>query len=368
MAPTELLAEQHARSIGGLLQPFGLRVELLTGSVKGRARRAIYEGAADGTIDVLVGTHALIQEGVALDRLGLAVVDEQHRFGVEQRAALRQKGFQPHVLAMTATPIPRTLALTVYGDLDVVTIDERPPGRQPVETSWEASEKAAFDLVRAQVAAGRQAYVICPLVEETEKSEARAAVAEHRRLQDEVFPGLRVGLLHGKMKPAEKEARLAAFRAGEIDVLVATSVVEVGIDVPNATVMVVEEANRFGLAQLHQFRGRVGRGAARSYCVLLAESASSVGQERLNAITGTDDGFKLAEIDLRLRGAGDVLGTRQSGLPELKVAGLGDVRTIEEARVAAERLVAADPDLARPEHALLARRVDQFWRRAADPS
>ncbi len=363
MAPTEILAEQHGRSLTRLLAPFGVEVALLTGSVKGAERKRVYAGAADGSIAVLVGTQALIQEGVAFDRLALAVVDEQHRFGVGQRAGLRQKGFNPHVLAMTATPIPRTLSLTTYGDLDVAVIDERPPGRQPIDTQWVPSDATAYRMVREQVTLGRQAYVICPLVEETDTSEARAAVAEHKRLQREVFPDLAVGLVHGRLKGSEKEAVLARFRDGEIQVLVATSVVEVGIDVPNATVMVVQEANRFGLAQLHQFRGRVGRGAEQSYCLLLAESASAMGQQRLQAITSTDDGFKLAEEDLRLRGPGEFWGTRQSGLPALTVAGLGDMRAIEEARDAATRLVEEDPDLARPEHRLLSHQVERFWNR-----
>jgi len=368
MAPTEILAEQHHRSMGRLLEPFGIEVALLTGSVKGPERKRVYAGAASGEIPVLVGTHALIQEGVAFDRLALAVVDEQHRFGVGQRALLRQKGYNPHVLAMTATPIPRTLSLTLYGDLDVSVIDERPPGRRPVETSWLPSDGMAYRMVAEQVALRRQAYVICPLVEETETSEARAAVAEHKRLARDVFPALSVGLVHGRMKSAEKEAALARFRDGETQVLVATSVVEVGIDVPNATVMVVQEANRFGLAQLHQFRGRVGRGAEQSYCILLAEGASAVGQQRLNALTATDDGFKLAEEDLRLRGPGEFWGTRQSGLPQLSVAGLGDARTIERARAAAEGIVVADPDLSAPMHAVLARRVARFWSRESELS
>jgi len=368
MAPTEILAEQHARSMARVLAPFGVEVALLTGSVKGPERKRVYAGAADGSIPLLVGTHALIQEGVAFDRLALAVVDEQHRFGVEQRGALRQKGYNPHVLAMTATPIPRTLSLTLYGDLDVAVIDERPPGRQPIETSWVPSDATAYRIVREQVTAGRQAFVVCPLVEESDKSEARAAVAEQKRLQRDVFPDLSVGLLHGKMKGSEKEAILKQFRDGKIQILVATSVVEVGIDVPNATVMVVQEANRFGLAQLHQFRGRVGRGAAQSYCILLAEGASAVGQQRLQALTATDDGFKLAEEDLRLRGPGEFWGTRQSGVPELTVAGVGDARVIEEARGAAERIVAADPDLTQPAHQLLAARVERFWSRGSERS
>ncbi|HZS90797.1 MAG TPA: ATP-dependent DNA helicase RecG [Chloroflexota bacterium] len=368
MAPTEVLAEQHLRTFAHLLEPLGVSIALLTGSVTGRERRRVYDGVAAGAVDVVVGTHALIQEGVQFHRLGLAVVDEQHRFGVEQRARLREKGLNPHLLSMTATPIPRTLSLTIFGDLDVSTIDERPPGRQPVITNWEVSETAAFRRLREEVAAGRQAYVICPLVEENEKVEARAAVAEYKRLKDVIFPDLRVGLVHGRLRPAEKEEILSRFRDGEIDVLVATSVIEVGIDVPNATVMLISEAHRFGLAQLHQFRGRVGRGAEQSYCILLAEGVSAGGLQRLQAITSTDDGFKLAEEDLRLRGPGEFFGTRQSGLPELRLASVGDTRTVESARQAAEQILAEDPALAQPRHALLARRMDDFWSRGNERS
>ena len=361
MAPTEILAEQHARSIGLLLEPLGVRVALLTGSLGKGERQAAYAGAAEGTLDVIVGTHALIQEGLAYQRLGLAVVDEQHRFGVLQRAGLRQKGYNPHMLVMTATPIPRTLALTLYGDLDVTVLDERPPGRQPIETRWLPSAQVAYGFVREQIGQGRQAFVVCPMIEENEKVEARAAVAERARLQADVFPTLRVGLLHGKMKPAEKESVLRAFRDGAMEVLVATSVVEVGIDIPNATVMVIQDANRFGLAQLHQFRGRVGRGAAQSYCYLLADGAGQVAAQRLQAITRTDDGFALAEEDLKLRGPGEFWGTRQSGLPELRVARLSDTATIEEAREAAQTLFAADPLLREPQHRLLNERLRAFW-------
>ncbi len=319
-------------------------------------------------MDVLVGTHALIQEGLSFHRLGLSVVDEQHRFGVLQRAGLRQKGYNPHMLVMTATPIPRTLALTLYGDLDVTVLDERPPGRQPIETRWLPSAHMAYTFVREQVALGRQAFVVCPMIEENEKVPARAAVAERTRLQQQVFPSLRVGLLHGKMKPAEKESVLREFRDGAMEVLVATSVIEVGIDIPNATVMVIQDANRFGLAQLHQFRGRVGRGAERSYCYLLADEAGQTAAQRLQAITQTDDGFRLAEEDLRLRGPGEFWGTRQSGLPELRVARLSDTATIEEARSAAQDLFSFDPLLERTEHALLKVRLREFWRTESERS
>ena len=368
MAPTEILAEQHARTLTTLLEPHGVSVALLTGSVPKARRARIYLEALQGTIQVLVGTHALIQEDFKFGKLGLAIVDEQHRFGVVQRAALKGKGYNPHLLVMTATPIPRTLTLTLYGDLDVSVIDERPPHRQPVDTSWTPQERQAFDLVREQAAAGRQAFIICPLVEESENLEAKAAVAEGKRLQSEVFPELKLEVLHGKMKPKDKEAVLSSFRDGEIDVLVATSVVEVGIDVPNATVMVVENADRFGLAQLHQFRGRVGRGAEQSYCRLVADPSNPNARDRLQALSATDDGFKLAEEDLRLRGPGEFWGTRQSGLPALQVAQVTDMPTLAQARRVAEAILAEDPDLKEPRHALLGESMRHFWDRAAEPS
>ena len=368
MAPTEILAEQHARTLGKMLEPHGVRVALLTGSVTKAQRAKLYMDTLLGNIQVLAGTHALIQEGILFKNLGLAIVDEQHRFGVAQRAALKGKGGNPHLLVMTATPIPRTLTLTMYGDLDVSIIDERPPNRQPVETSWISHDKQAYELIREQVAAGRQAYIICPLVEESESLEAKAAVAEEKRLQAEVFPDLRMGLLHGKLRPQEKETVLARFRDGEVQVLVATSVVEVGIDVPNATVMVVQDAQRFGLAQLHQFRGRVGRGADQSYCILLADARSQNATERLSALCATDDGFRLAEEDLRLRGPGEFWGTRQSGLPALQVAQVTDTKTLELAREVADTILADDPALRRPQHALLAETMRRFWEGAAEPS
>ncbi|HVA92696.1 MAG TPA: ATP-dependent DNA helicase RecG [Chloroflexota bacterium] len=368
MAPTEILAEQHARTLRALLEPHGVSVTLLTGSLTKAQRARAYLDAVEGRVQILVGTHALIQNDFKFNNLGLAIVDEQHRFGVAQRAALKGKGFNPHLLVMTATPIPRTLTLTIFGDLDVSIIGERPPNRQPVETRWAPVERQAFDLIREQIQAGRQAYIICPLVEESEAIEAKAAVAEGKRLQEDVFPELRLEVLHGKLRPQDKDAILGRFRDGELDILVATSVVEVGIDVPNATVMVVQDAQRFGLAQLHQFRGRVGRGAEKSYCLLLADATNPVARERLQALCATDDGFKLAEEDLRLRGPGEFWGTRQSGIPALQVAQVTDIRTLDLARHIAENILADDPTLDAPEHAALAEGLRQFWRQAAAPS
>lgn len=363
LAPTEILADQHYRSVSALLAPFGLRVALLTGSQKGKERTAAREGLSTGQVAVAIGTHALIQEDVAFERLGVAVVDEQHRFGVEQRDALRQKGYNPHMLVMTATPIPRTLALTVYGDLDVSTIDEMPAGRRPIITRWRhgAQRREAYQLVAQQVAEGRQAYIICPLVEESEALEAKAATKEYERLKAEVFPELRLGLVHGQLRPSEKDRAMRAFRDGEIDILVATSVVEVGVDVPNATIMLIEDADRFGLSQLHQFRGRVGRGEHQSYCYLLSQEAGAQASERLSVMESTTDGFALAEADLRLRGPGDFFGTRQSGLPGLKVANLADAPLVAESRAQAEWLWQQDPYLRELEHAPLRERVAVFW-------
>jgi ATP-dependent DNA helicase RecG len=368
MAPTEILAEQHFRSISALFDqlaggPFRApRVALLTGTVKGKARKDVLDGLKAGAVAVAIGTQALIQEGVELQNLGLAVVDEQHRFGVEQRGSLRQKGFNPHLLVMTATPIPRTLGLTLYGDLDISVIDEMPPGRQPVKTKWFPPEERqrAYDFIRRQVKDGRQAFIICPLIEESEKMEVRAATAEYERLRRLVFPEFSLGLLHGRLKPREKDEIMQAFACNEINILVSTSVVEVGIDVPNATVMAIEGAERFGLAQLHQFRGRVGRGQHQSYCMLLSDSPAAELNPRLRAIEETHNGFRLAEIDLELRGPGELFGTRQSGLLELKVAKLTDVGLIEESRRMAERLLERDPELEGVP--LLRERLAGFWR------
>ena len=370
MAPTEILAEQHFRSISALFDqlaggPFQApRVALLTGSVKGKARKEVLDGLKAGTIAAAIGTQALIQEGVELQQLGLAVVDEQHRFGVEQRSSLRQKGFNPHVLITTATPIPRTLGLTIYGDLDISTIDEMPAGRQPIKTKWFGPEERpkAYSFIRRQVQEGRQAFIICPLIEESEKMEVRAATAEYERLRRLIFPDFKLGLLHGRLKSREKDEVMQAFAGNDIQILVSTSVVEVGIDVPNATVMAIEGAERFGLAQLHQFRGRVGRGEHQSYCMLLSDSPAAELNPRLKAIEETQSGFKLAEIDLELRGPGELFGTRQSGLLELKVAKLTDVDLIEESRRLASGLLERDPNLdASPQ---LRERLTTFWRGA----
>ena len=395
MAPTEILAEQHFKNLEKLFasmtgadvstsapgaQASGLsvppplttmKVRLLTGSTKAADKRAIKDELASGAVQVVIGTHALIQEDVSFSKLGFVVVDEQHRFGVEQRKALRAKGapgadgraINPHTLFMTATPIPRTLALTLYGDLDNTVLDELPPGRQPIATHWfvPTERERAYAFVRGQISQGRQAFVICPLVVESDKIEAKAAVEEHARLQKEVFPNLKLGLLHGRMKPREKEQVMSAFARNEINVLVSTSVVEVGIDVPNATVMLIEGANRFGLSQLHQFRGRVGRGAYASTCLLLADSAGAVSDQRLQAIVSTQDGFKLAEKDLEIRGPGEFFGTRQSGEPELKLVGIGDRDLLDVARNQAEAIYAADPNLDKPENVALNRRITEFW-------
>jgi ATP-dependent DNA helicase RecG len=367
MAPTEILAEQHQRGLTALFASVPAeqrpRMAFLSGSVGGAERTRVYAGVADGSIDLLIGTHALIQGTLEFANLGVAIVDEQHRFGVEQRGALRSKGRNADVLVMTATPIPRSLALTLHGDLDVSTLDELPPGRQAIETWWlQPRERVkAYNFIREQVSLGRQAFIVFPLVEESELVDAKAAVAEHERLAREVFPDLRLGLLHGRMKSAEKDAIMGAFRAGEVDILVSTSVVEVGIDVPNASVMLVDGADRFGLAQLHQFRGRVGRGAERSYCLLLAGDVSEDGRVRLQTMVDSQDGFHLAQVDMELRGPGDFLGTRQSGLPELSMASFADVRDLEKARAAAEGILAEDPQLASERWALLAARVSAFW-------
>ena len=363
MAPTELLAEQHARSISVMLEPFGIKTVLLTGSSKTRERNLGKAALENGEALVAIGTHALIQEDVVFRRLGLVVIDEQHRFGVEQRDALRRKGYHPHMLVMTATPIPRTLALTLYGDLDVSVIDQLPPGRQKIITRWRSGQKRgeANYLIAQQVAESRQAFIICPLIEESETLAAKAATVEYERLSKEVFPKLRLGLLHGGMKPSEKDQIMHDFRDHKLDILVATSVIEVGIDVPNATVMVIEDADRFGLSQLHQFRGRVGRGKHQSYCYVLSEDASIQAQDRLIVFQDTDDGFKLSEHDLRLRGPGDFIGVRQSGMPELKIADLNDIALIETARTLAAQLWETDPYLHKPEHAPLRERMHLFW-------
>jgi ATP-dependent DNA helicase RecG len=413
MAPTEILAEQHYKGLKKLLARVGVprtakqeaegeswqdrldpeeaarlaeikavlgmtdeddmggqgvRVALLTGSLGAKERRRVLEGIAKGEVDLVVGTHALITDSVVFSSLGLVVVDEQHRFGVEQRQRLRDKGFNPHLLVMTATPIPRTLTMTIYGDLDTSVLDELPPGRQVIRTRWvkKTDRDKTYRHIRKEIAKGRQAFVICPLVEESEKVDLPSAEEMYERLQGEVFPDLRVALLHGRMLPREKDEVMVAFRERQFDILVSTAVIEVGIDIPNATTIAIEGAERFGLAQLHQFRGRVGRGAHQSYCILISDKDDNeVTKQRLEAMEQTTDGFKLAEIDLQLRGPGEFFGTRQSGTPDLKVAQLADTRLLHAARVEAEQILADDPQLAKPEHALLKRKVDAFWAEAA---
>jgi ATP-dependent DNA helicase RecG len=344
MAPTEILAEQHARTVKKLLAKTPYRVERLTGSLRAAEKRRVQAALKEGEINACIGTQALIQEAVAFAKLGLVVIDEQHRFGVMQRAELRDRGFNPDVLVMTATPIPRSLAMTVYGDLDVSVIDELPPGRTPIETMvfGEDQRQEVKRMISREVKAGRQIYVVYPLVEESEKMDLKDATRRYEYLRDTVFPRLSIGLLHGKMKPADKEKVMNAFVASEIKILVSTTVIEVGVNVPNASVMVVEHAERFGLSQLHQLRGRVGRGAEKSYCILLtSDKKTAVAEERLGIMAQTTDGFKIAEKDLELRGPGELLGTRQSGLPEFRIGNIvRDQPLLEKARQEAEYYLA----------------------------
>ncbi len=352
MAPTEILARQHHQGLAPLLEALGVRAEFLSGSLAAAAKSRIHDAIGAGEAEVVIGTHAVISEAVAFQRLGLAVVDEQHRFGVAQRAALQAKGsgLEPHLLALTATPIPRTLALTFYGDLAISSIHELPPGRRAIRT--ELRSRSALPRIEAflasEAAAGRQAFVVVPLVAESEALSVASAEAEVERLRG-ALPGLRIGLVHGQQRSDVRDATMAAFAAGEMDLLVATTVIEVGIDIPNASVMLIEDAERFGLAQLHQLRGRVGRGADQSFCILLTDASDERARERLEVVRGSNDGFAIAEADLRLRGAGNLLGTRQSGLPPLRVASLFEPRHLalaERAGALARRLVAADPALA----------------------
>ncbi|MDH5505903.1 MAG: ATP-dependent DNA helicase RecG [Anaerolineae bacterium] len=369
MAPTSILAEQHYRSLtsllageNGFLNPD--QIHIMVGATAEAEKQSIRDGLESGQIKLVIGTHALIEDPVNFADLQLAIIDEQHRFGVDQRAALRAKGDNPHLLVMTATPIPRSLALTIYGDLDLTVMDEIPPGRQPVATHllFPRERERAYSLIRSQIEAGSQAFIIYPLVEESDNSDAKAAVEEHERLQTEVFPDLKLGLLHGRLKAAEKEEVMLKFHNQEFDILVSTTVVEVGVDIPNATVMLIEGANRFGLAQMHQLRGRVGRGQSKAYCLLVPETDNAVENERLQAMTESNDGFILAERDLEQRGPGQFLGTRQSGFSDLQIAAISNVRLIEKARQHATDFLAADPELTHPEHQLLARTLAHFWR------
>ena len=384
MAPTEVLAEQHYRSLSALLAPAGVRVALLTGSLTSTEKKTVRKALAEGDIDFVVGTHALISDGVEFRRLALIVADEQHRFGVAQRAALAGKSEtggmpSPHVLVMSATPIPRTLALIIYGDLDVSVIDQLPPGRTPIETYVirEDKRQRMYNFVRKQVAEGRQVYIVCPAVEENpdaalpgEESPAldlKAVKTYAAKLQTEVFPDLTVGILHGKMRPKEKEAVMSAFSGGQTQVLVSTTVVEVGVDVPNASLMVIENADRFGLSQLHQLRGRVGRGKHQSYCVLVTSTKNPDSMQRLRTLASTTDGFQISEEDLKARGPGDFFGNRQHGLPQMKIADLaGDMRLLSQAQEAARRLLEEDPQLTQPENRPVLERVRQLFAETPD--
>jgi ATP-dependent DNA helicase RecG len=373
MVPTSILAEQHYRSISATLakMPSDRKpvIALLTSALSTTERQSIYRGINDGSIDVVIGTHALIQEGVDFKDLAVAIVDEQHRFGVEQRKALRTKGISPHLLVMTATPIPRTLALTIYADLDLSILDEMPPGRIPIQTRViePAARQRVYSFVESEMAKGRQAFVVHPLVETSEKIDARAATDAYEELQS-IFYGYNVGLLHGRMKPADKDEAMAAFASGHYHVLVTTSVAEVGVNVPNASVMVIEGANRFGLAQLHQFRGRVGRGEHASYCLLIADTNADDARERLLAMESTTDGFKLAEMDWKLRGAGDLVGTRQSGGNVLQLVQEMTPQLVELAQREARTIYEEDADLTQEQHHLLAQRVAMLHNERSDVS
>jgi len=361
MAPTEILAEQHLRTMKGFLEPLGIRLALLTGAMTTKERRVILSGLSSGDVDLIIGTHALFQEGVEFNSLGLVITDEQHRFGVAQRSALSAKGSGVHTLVMSATPIPRTLSLILYGDLDLSLIDEMPAGRQPVSTYVIDSAKRlrAMNFIKQHLDNGRQAYIVCPLVEESENIEGLISASEYaEQLKNGVFCDYRVGLLHGKMKPKEKDAVMRAFAAGEIQLLVSTTVIEVGVDVPNSVIMLIENAERFGLSQLHQLRGRVGRGPHESYCILVSDSKNETTRERLSVIRRISDGFKIAEEDLRLRGPGDLLGLRQHGMPNVDL--VSDPELFIKAQEAAIRILKDDPRLSSPSHSTLKNEVDML--------
>ncbi|HWP31654.1 MAG TPA: ATP-dependent DNA helicase RecG [Fimbriimonadales bacterium] len=364
MAPTEILAEQHYMNFKRLLAPLNVEIVLFLGKQKPREREEALQKARDGKGQIIVGTHALISEGVEFQKLGFVVIDEQHRFGVMQRAALRRKGLgNPDVLVMTATPIPRSLTLTIYGDLDLSVIDEMPPGRQPVRTHWKRPDERekVYEGVRKLLNTGLQAYIVCPLISESEKMQAQAAEELYQKMKNEIFPEFRVGLLHGQLKSSEKDEVMEEFRAGKIQVLVSTTVIEVGVDVPNAGVMVIEDANRFGLAQLHQLRGRVGRGGKQSYCVLIGSDNTPEAEARLKIMEETTDGFRIAEEDLKIRGPGELYGTKQAGAFELRVADLlREGKLLEEARQAAFSLLKEDPGLTNPEYREIRKAAEKY--------
>ena len=367
LAPTEILAGQHAENLNRLLSPFGMRVALLTGGMKAAARRTTLAAIRDDEADLIVGTHAILSEGVEFARLGLAVVDEQHRFGVRQRGLLAEKAANPHLLVMSATPIPRTLGLLMYGDLDISILDELPPGRKPVKTRCITGKKRAdlYGFLDREIDSGRQAYIVCPAIEDAGGSGLNAVKSYYEDIAKAYLPDRRVGLMHGKLKPKEKAAVMDDFKSGRLDALVSTTVIEVGVDVPNATVMVIENAERYGLSALHQLRGRVGRGAAESWCFLVSDNASESVQKRLKFLCSISDGFAVAQYDLETRGPGDFFGSRQHGLPTLQIADLmNDTRTLHAAQSEAVALLAEDPLLERPEHALLARQVEQMFDKA----
>ena len=367
LAPTEILASQHAENLNRLLSPFGMRVALLTGGMKAAARRTTLAAIRDDEADLIVGTHAILSEGVEFARLGLAVVDEQHRFGVRQRGLLAEKAANPHLLVMSATPIPRTLGLLMYGDLDISILDELPPGRKPVKTRCITGKKRAdlYGFLDREIDSGRQVYIVCPAIEDAGGSGLNAVKSYYEDIAKAYLPDRRVGLMHGKLKPKEKAEVMDDFKSGRLDALVSTTVIEVGVDVPNATVMVIENAERYGLSALHQLRGRVGRGAAESWCFLVSDNASESVQKRLKFLCSTSDGFAVAQYDLETRGPGDFFGSRQHGLPTLQIADLmNDTRTLHAAQSEAVALLAEDPLLERPEHALLARQVEQMFNKA----
>ena len=367
LAPTEILAAQHAENLNRMLAPFGMRVALLTGGMKAAARRTTLAAIRSDEADLVVGTHAILSEGVEFARLGLAVVDEQHRFGVRQRGMLAEKAANPHLLVMSATPIPRTLGLLIYGDLDISILDELPPGRKPVKTRCITGKKRRdlYGFLDREIGAGRQVYIVCPAIEDTPDGGLNAVKSYYEDIAKALLPDRRVGLMHGKLKPKEKAAVMDDFKAGRLDALVSTTVIEVGVDVPNATVMVIENAERYGLSALHQLRGRVGRGAAESWCFLVSDNTAESVQKRLKFLCSTSDGFAVAQFDLETRGPGDFFGSRQHGLPALQIADLmNDTRTLHAAQAEAAALLTADPLLEAPEHSLLAAQVEQMFTKA----